>query len=307
MKLPLIENYAADFKSETWRRAAEEICARHKIPFTNLNRAAQGESVVFLVDERFVVKIFAPGGNCFEREMLALETVKTNLEIPALVAAGEIESYKYFVTTQIKGELMTREKWLRLAAREQIQILAQLAEGLKNLHQSDASKMNFYWREFINRQAETCFERQKACGVNEKILAQIPHYVDENLKLLPSDFNECFLHGDVHFGNLRVRKIGGSWRISGLFDFGDSIRGFHEYDFLAIGVLMIQGQGDLQREFFRCFDYADAEIDETLRKRLMLLTMFYECSDLRRYAIRLRPEAVDYSLDELEKAIWNFV
>jgi hypothetical protein len=63
----------------------------------------------------------------------------------------------------------------------------------------------------------------------------------------------------------------------------------------------------LQREFFRCFDYADAEIDETLRKRLMILTMFYEYSDLRRYAIRLRPEAVDYSLDELERAIWNFV
>ena len=70
---------------------------------------------------------------------------------------------------------------------------------------------------------------------------------------------------------------------------------------------MIQGQGDLQREFFRFFGYAESQIDETLRNRLMLLTCFYEWSDLRRYAIRLRPEAVDYSLEELEKAIWNFV
>jgi hypothetical protein len=38
----------------------------------------------------------------------------------------------------------------------------------------------------------------------------------------------------------------------------------------------------------------------------MLLTMFYECSDLRRYAVRLRPEAAEYSLFELERAIWNF-
>ena len=66
---------------------------------------------------------------------------------------------------------------------------------------------------------------------------------------------------------------------------------------------MIQGQGDLQREFFRFFGYAESQIDETLRNRLMLLTCFYEWSDLRRYAIRLRPEAVDYSLEELEKAI----
>ncbi len=70
---------------------------------------------------------------------------------------------------------------------------------------------------------------------------------------------------------------------------------------------MIQGQGDLQREFFRAFGYADSEIDETLRRRLMLLTCFYEWSDLRRYAVRLRPEAVNYSLEKLEKAIWNFV
>ena len=83
-------------------------------------------------------------------------------------------------------------------------------------------------------------------------------------------------------------------------------KAFDEYDFLAVGVLMIQGQGDLQREFFRFYGYENSEINENLRKRLMLLTMFYEWSDLRRYAIRLREEALDYSLLELEKAIWNF-
>ena len=48
---------------------------------------------------------------------------------------------------------------------------------------------------------------------------------------------------------------------------------------------MIQGQGELQREFFRAYGYAESEINEELRKRQMLLAMFYECSDLRRYAI----------------------
>ena len=91
-----------------------------------------------------------------------------------------------------------------------------------------------------------------------------------------------------------------------MFDFADSLKGSNEYDFLAVGVLMIQGQGDLQREFFRFYGYENSEINENLRKRLMLLTMFYEWSDLRRYAIRLREEALDYSLLELEKAIWNF-
>lgn len=69
---------------------------------------------------------------------------------------------------------------------------------------------------------------------------------------------------------------------------------------------MIQGQADIQREFFKAYGYTESELDESFRKRLMMLTMLYETSDLRRYALRLKPEAVDYSLEELEKKIWSF-
>jgi len=37
-----------------------------------------------------------------------------------------------------------------------------------------------------------------------------------------------------------------------------------------------------------------------------MLTMLYETSDLRRYALRLKPDAIDFSLEELEKGIWSF-
>jgi hypothetical protein len=92
-----------------------------------------------------------------------------------------------------------------------------------------------------------------------------------------------------------------------LFDFADSRVGWHEYDILAICVLMIQGERELQREFFRAYGCADADMNEEMRRRLMMLTMLYETSDLRRYALRLRPDAVDLDIYELEKAIWAFV
>jgi hypothetical protein len=38
----------------------------------------------------------------------------------------------------------------------------------------------------------------------------------------------------------------------------------------------------------------------------MLLTVLYECSDLRKYARRLAPEAEGYTLDRLERAVWAF-
>lgn len=306
MKLPAIENYQTNFRSEIWEYAAKTICQKHKLPFNNFRRSEHGESVVFLVDDKFVFKIFVPHKKGFEREKSSLEIAKTSLKIPEIIAFGEIEGYKYLVTTQIRGEQMTREKWLKLEKKEQISVLTKLADGLKELHTSDISRVDFDWQNFIEYQAETCFERQKKCQVNPKVLAQIPKYLEDNLKLLPTNSEDYFMHGDVHFGNLRLLKNGANWQISGLFDFADSLKGFHEYEFLAIGILMIQGQGNLQCEFFRAFGYSDGEINEELRKRLMLLTMFYEHSDLRRYAIRLRAEAVDYSLFELEKAIWNF-
>ena len=69
---------------------------------------------------------------------------------------------------------------------------------------------------------------------------------------------------------------------------------------------MFQGQGDLQREFFRRYGYPDADINEQLRRRMMMLTILYEWSSLRRYAERLSPEAVSFTLEGLERAIWNF-
>lgn len=306
MKLPEFKDFDLNFKGEIWQTAAKIICEKHKIPFKNLKREAQGESIVFLVDDKFVIKIYVPTKNLLEREKTALEFAKTNLKTPEVAGFGEIEGYKYLITTQIEGELIKREAWLKLKEKEQISILSQLADGLKRLHRSVTSKINFDWYKFIEYQAETCLERQKAGQVNDQVLEQIPEYIEEHFKLLPTNFSQVFLHGDVHFGNLRFVKHNGNWQISGLFDFADSLKGFHEYDFLAVCVLMIQGQGNLQREFFRAFGYADSEINDELRKRLMLLTMFYEYSDLRRYAIRLRPEAVNYSLDELERAIWNF-
>ncbi|HEY0458279.1 MAG TPA: aminoglycoside phosphotransferase family protein [Pyrinomonadaceae bacterium] len=306
MKLPRFEDFKADFANKIWLEAAKLVCRKHRVSFKRLARAAHGESIIFLADDRFVIKIYVPGKNGFEREKAALEIARTSLKIPEIVALGEIEGYKYLITTQLPGELMTRETWLKLESPEQISVLTQLAAGLRELHASDGAKIAFDWDKFIEHQAVTCFERQKACQVNEEVLGEIPPFLEENLKLLPAKPEMVFLHGDVHFGNLRLLNINGKWQISGLFDFADSLNGFREYEFLAVGLLMIQGQGSLQREFFRAFGYTDAEINEEMRRRLMLLTMFYECSDLRRYAIRLRPEAVDYSLLKLERAIWNF-
>ena len=71
-------------------------------------------------------------------------------------------------------------------------------------------------------------------------------------------------------------------------------------------MLMVQGDGELQRALLLAYGYAEEQLGLDLRARLMLLTVLYECSDLRKYASRLSPGAVNLTLDELERAIWTF-
>jgi Ser/Thr protein kinase RdoA (MazF antagonist) len=296
------------FQSGIWCEAAKQICHRHKFVFNEIKRAGGSEHIVFFVDNRFVLKIYRPYRNCFERETKSIESLqkKIALKIPEIVKKGEFESFQYVLMTRIKGDLMTRKDWLKISEKEQIEFISKLAVGLKQIHELSPDFAEDNWAEFVKNRAETFIERQIAYGVNAKIIEVLPAYIEENLKLVPVDEPTVFMHSDVHFGNLSVINKNGKLEIGGLFDFADSRRGFYEYDFLAVGVLMIQGQSNLQREFFRAYGYSEKDLDETMRKRLMMLTMLYETADLRRYAMRLKPEAVDFSLEELENGIWSF-
>lgn len=312
MGFPLIssaEEFRSHFRSEFWHEFARAICQRHDIIGEAPRRSEHGEHIVFLIGGEYVIKIYAPFRHGFAREKAALEFAdgKTCLKLPEIAHAGEIEGFDYLVTTQLEGSSLTRDEWLKLETAQQIAIVSELAAGLKELHSHDARSLNFDWNAFIENQVNTCLTRQRAAGANPQWLESLPEYLENNLNLLPENFTPVFLHGDVHFSNLQLKKENGKWVISGLFDLADSLTGFHEYEFVAPGVLMIQGQSELQREFFRAYGYKEHEIDENLRRRLMLLTILYECSDLRKYALRLKTEAVNFTLDELERAIWSFV
>lgn len=312
MKLSSIktkEDFELHFQSEIWLKAVKEICRASGLSFDEIRRAGGSEHIVFFINDALVLKIYRPFRNCFERETNALNTIsgKISFKIPEIVQIGEFEGFRYVLMTRIGGELITRADWLKVNEIAQTEFISKLAVGMKQIHQINPESFENNWAEFVNDRAETFIERQIAHGVNEKIIKVLPKFIEENLQLIPKTEPTVFMHSDVHFGNLSVLNNNGKLEIGGLFDFADSRRGFFEYDFLAVGVLMIQGQGNLQREFFTSYGYAESELDEQMRKRLMMLTMLYETADLRRYAMRLKPEAVDFTLDELEKGIWSFV
>ncbi len=98
MKFPIITNneeFDEHFQSQIWLDAARQICRRHQISFTELKRSENGEHIVFLIDDSFVIKIYRPVRRCFEREKKALEFVggRTNFKFPEIIQTGEIEEF----------------------------------------------------------------------------------------------------------------------------------------------------------------------------------------------------------------------
>lgn len=314
LKLPAVsdaDDFRRHFDADVWRHAAAAICARHRLDYHTLRRSPLGENIIFFVDGRFVVKIFSPARGQCAREVAALAFAhgKTCIETPRLVHAGELEGWPYLVMTHLPGRLM-RDVWPEVAERERIEIVARLGVGMRELHAHSAPlsqvALNRDWRVYVEQKARESVERQRDCGANPEWLESLPAYIEARLGLLPANFEPVLLHGDVHPGNVLLEECGGRWRVAGLFDFGDSFRGFNEYEFVAPGVLMVQGRRELQRAMFAAYGYTEPQLDSTLRARLMLLTILYECSDLRKYALRLAPTAVHLTLDELERAIWTF-
>ncbi|HEX8492092.1 MAG TPA: aminoglycoside phosphotransferase family protein [Pyrinomonadaceae bacterium] len=305
------DDYQRHFHDDVWRQAAAVICERHRLSYKSLRRSIHGENIIFFVDGAFIIKIYTPFREGFLREKAALEFAdgKLGIETPAIVKTGELEGLSYIVMTQLSG-LPLRDVWAGIEERGRIEIVSRLGIALSKLHAHAAplseTALNRDWNGFIRRQAHTSVKRQRACDANPEWLESLPAYITARLGLLPIQFEPVMLHGDVHPGNVLLTETGGRWQVTGLFDFADSLCGFHEYEFVAPGVLMVQGNRELQRVFLLAYGYEEAQLDLNMRARLMLLTVLYECSDLRKYALRLAPAAVHLTLDELEAAIWTF-
>ncbi len=303
------KDFEENFLDELWLAAAREICLKHSISFVELKRANSSDHIVFAIDDSLILKIYRPFRNCFEREIRSIEFIdgKTDFEIPQILQTGEFEGFEYVLMTQLSGISIQRSDWFKFSESQQINFIAKLANGLKQIHELNAESFENNWSDFVKDRSSTFIERQISHQVNTRIIEALPNFIAENLKLVPLNCHNTFMHADIHFGNLRLSNNINAPQISGLFDFADSRCGFYEYDFLAIGILIMQGQREVQREFFKAYGYAEKDLDEAMRRRLMMLTMLYESADLRRYAMRLKPEAVDYSLEELEYGIWSFV
>ena len=112
------------------------------------------------------------------------------------------------------------------------------------------------------------------------------------------------LTGEYIPENFLLSRDGAKWRLCGLFDFGDVMTGWGEYDLLGPSAFMAAGMPRRVRSLLEGFGYSAADIDATLKRRLMALMLLHHASDpIRHICIEGWQEKAD-DLAGLQDLIW---
>lgn len=278
-----------------WLPALEEIRRRHQLPAGAWIRFALGRNLVFACGE-VVLKLSQPAW-AFEipREADALTFVHQQLPVatPELLAIGELEGWAYLVQRRLPGEMM-RARWAELSQANRLTLARQQGELMAALHALPVyhapPSLAFDWTEMLTEQKAECFQEMQNAGVPEALLEDLPRYLAEAEPHLATDGPPVLLHGDLDAINLLIEELQGTWRITGLVDWGDVKLGPAAHDFISPGIHSWRGQRDLLHAWYAGYGLGGEQRAQPFVQNIMARAMLYYAGEFARY-LHLAPGA----------------
>ena len=153
-------------------------------------------------------------------------------------------------------------------------------------------------------QIEGCRARHERLGLPQKFLDGLDDLLRDAAELIPMNAPPVILTGEYIPQNFLLSCEGGVWRLAALIDFGDVLTGWGEYDLLGPSAFMSAGMPRRVRSLFEGFGYSKADIDFTMKRRLMALLMLHRASDpIRHVCIEGWQHKAD-DLLQLQELIW---
>jgi len=122
--------------------------------------------------------------------------------------------------------------------------------------------------------------------------------------LIPLHAPPVMLTGEYIPENFMMSRDGAGWRLAGLFDFGDVMAGWGEYDLLGPSVMMSAGRPRRIRSLMEGFGHSAAGIDASFRRRMMALSLLHRASDPVRHISVEGWQDRASNLFELQDLIW---
>lgn len=291
--------------------AAKKIMHRHQLPDLPLVLFLEGTNIVFAYGNNQVIKIFPPfHQNQYQSERLVLQHVHNKLSVktPELQYHGEFSGWLYIVMSQLEGTILGT-LWEEMDHSNKTIILSELGALIKEMHAlpiEGLESIDSYWEKFIEKQIANCVKHHQSKLLPEKLLQQIPNFLDSVKPILPKINQPVILTGEYTPMNFLVKQTDGIWHIDGLIDFGDAMLGLPEYDLLEPGAFLIQGDKALLKTFLTAYGYKKEELTRNLSRQLTALMLLHQYSNLN-IQVRIKGwKNKVKTIQDLENLVWGF-
>jgi hygromycin-B 7''-O-kinase len=289
--------------------AALDIARSHGLPHADPQLFPTGTNLVVALDDRLVLKIFPPLlRRQFISELTSLSQLRgrVSVPIPEIVLEGERDQWPYLVITRMQGMLGT-QAWAALPEDQKESVLGQIGETIAEVQRvpvGELAGIEPRWDQFLLKQLAGCRARHERLGLPRKYLDGLDELLRDAATLIPTSAPPVILTGEYIPENFLLNREGAGWRLSGLIDFGDVFTGWSEYDLLGPSAFMTAGMPRRVRSLFRGFGYSRADIDSTLKRRLMALLLLHSASDPIRHICIEGWQQKAGDLFELQEMLW---
>ena len=311
--LPVLSDYESfhAWRADTsrWLPIALDIVHSHGLKPAAPHVFATGTNLVVALGDDLILKLFPPmlrGQFVSERASLRQLRGQLSIPIPEILFEGERDGWPYLIITRLQG-VVGSEVWPTLPEDQKERVLAQIGATIAEVQRAplgELANIEPQWGRFISRQIEGCRARHERLGMPKKFLDGFDDILRDAARLIPLDKPPVILTGEYIPENFLLSREGAGWRLSGLFDFGDVMTGWGEYDLLGPSAFMAAGNPRRMRSLFEGFGYAPADIDPVMKRRLMALMLLHRASDPIRHICIENWQAKAGNLSELQDLVW---
>lgn len=290
-----------------WLPIALDIARSQGLDTSSPHVFATGTNLVVGLGDKLILKIFPPllrAQFVSERASLMQLAGRLSLPIPAIIAEGMRDGWPYLVMTRLSGTLGS-EVWPQLPEEQKERLLRQIGETIASVQRAPLGELAAIepcWDDLMRRQMLGCRARHERLGLAPKFLAGLDDLLRDAAKLIPMDAPPVILIGEYIPENFLLACRDGEWSLAGLFDFGDVLTGWRDYDLLGPSAFMAAGRPGRVRSLLEGFGYT--KLDFALKRRLMALMLLHRASDLNSHiCIEGWQDKAD-DLVELQELIW---
>lgn len=290
-----------------WLPIALDIARRNGLDTSSPHVFATGTNLVIGLSDKLILKIFPPmlaAQFVSERGSLAQLKGHLDLPIPEIVAEGTRDGWPYLVITRLAGTLGS-EVWPQLPEAQKERLLRQIGETIAAVQRAPLGELAHIeprWNDFTRQQMRGCRARHERLGLAPKFLRGLDDLLHDAEKLIPMDASSVILIGEYIPENFLLACDDGQWSLAGLFDFGDVLAGWRDYDLLGPSAFMAAGRPGRVRSLLEGFGYAKP--DFALKRRLMALMLLHRASDLNAHICIEGWQERANDLVALQELIW---